>query len=45
MAAGFEQNDLSKVLLPVSKAATQAMAAKPELDKLLAQLREAAKRK
>jgi hypothetical protein len=45
MAAGFEQNDLSKALLPISKAAALAMAAKPELDKLLEQLRAAAKRK
>ncbi len=45
MAAGFEQNDLTKALLPISKAASQALAAKPDLDRLLEQVRAAAKRK
>jgi hypothetical protein len=45
MAAGFEQNDLTTALLPISKAASRAMAAKADLDKLLEQLRATAKRK
>lgn len=45
MAAGFEQNDLSKAIQPIGKAAALALAAKPELDKLLEQVRAAAKRK
>ncbi len=45
MAAGFEQNDLSKAIQPIGKAAALALAAKPELDKLLEEVRTAAKRK
>ncbi len=39
MAAGFEQNDLSKAIQPIGKAAALALAAKPELDKLLEQVK------
>jgi hypothetical protein len=45
MATGFEQNDLTAALLPISKAVSKALAAKGELDKLLETLRAAAKRK
>jgi hypothetical protein len=45
MATGFEQNDLTAALLPITKAASKALAAKGELDKLLETLRAAAKRK
>lgn len=45
LAQGFEQNDLTAVVAPFGKAMAQAMAARPLLDKLLEQVREAAKRK
>jgi hypothetical protein len=45
LAQSFEQNDLAAGLAPVGKAISQAIAAKAELDKLLEQVRGAAKRK
>lgn len=44
LAQGFEQNDLDPVLAPFGKAMTQAIAAKPELDKILELVRTAGKR-
>lgn len=44
LAQGFEQNDLTSTVQPFAKAMTQALAAKPALDKLLEQVRAAAKR-
>ena len=45
LAKGFEENDLDKALAPVVKAIELAISAKPELDKIVEQVREAAKRK
>jgi hypothetical protein len=45
LAKGFEENDLDKALTPVGKAIELAIAAKAELDKIVEQIREAAKRK
>lgn len=45
LAKGFEENDLDKAIAPVGKAIEAAIAAKPELDKIVEQVREAAKRK
>jgi hypothetical protein len=45
LAKGFEENDLDKALAPVTKAIERAIAAKPDLDKIVDQVREAAKRK
>ena len=45
LAKGFEENDLDKALAPVAKAIELAIAAKPDLDKIVEQVREAAKRK
>ena len=45
LAKGFEENDLDKALAPVGKAIELAIAAKPDLDKIVEQVREAAKRK
>ena len=45
LAKGFEENDLDKALAPVGKAIELAMSAKAELDKIVEQVREAAKRK
>lgn len=44
LAQGFEQNDLTPVAEPFGKAMAQAIIAKPALDKLLEQVRAAAKR-
>lgn len=45
LAKGFEENDLDKALTPIGKAIELAIAAKPDLDKIVEQVREAAKRK
>jgi hypothetical protein len=45
LAKGFEENDLDKALAPIGKAIELAISAKPELDKIVEQVREAAKRK
>ena len=45
LAKGFEENDLDKALEPVGKAIGLALSAKAELDKIVQQVREAAKRK
>lgn len=45
LAKGFEENDLDKALEPVGKAIELALSAKAELDKIVEQVREAAKRK
>lgn len=45
LAKGFEQNDITAALAPVGQAFAKAIAAKAELDKLLEQIRGAAKRK
>ena len=45
LAKGFQENDLDKALAPVVKAIELAIAAKPDLDKIVEQVREAAKRK
>lgn len=45
LAQSFEQNDLTAGMAPVGKAMSLAIAAKAELDKLLEQVRTAAKRK
>ena len=45
LAKGFQENDLDKALAPVAKAFELATAAKPDLDKIVEQVREAAKRK
>lgn len=45
LAKGFEENDLDKALAPIGKAIEAAIAAKVELDKIVEQVREAAKRK
>ena len=45
LAKGFEENDLDKALEPVGKAIGLALSAKAELDKIVEQVREAAKRK
>ena len=45
LAKGFEENDLDKALAPVGKAIELAITAKPDLDKIVEQVREAAKRK
>lgn len=45
LARGFEQNDLTSTVQPFATVMTQALAAKPALDKLLEQVRIAAKRK
>lgn len=45
LAKGFEENDLDKALAPVGKAIELAIAAKPDLDKVVEQVRDAAKRK
>lgn len=45
LAQGFEQNDLTAALAPIGKAMSKAIAAKAELDKLLEQVRTAAKHK
>jgi hypothetical protein len=45
LAQGFEQNDLTPVVEPFGQAMAQALAAKPALDKLLEQVRTAAKHK
>ena len=42
LAKGFEENDLDKALAPVGKAIELAIAAKPDLDKIVEQVREAA---
>lgn len=44
LAQAFEQNDLTPVTEPFGKAMAQAIIAKPALDKLLEQVRAAAKR-
>ncbi|GEO01710.1 hypothetical protein NSE01_35420 [Novosphingobium sediminis] len=44
LAQAFEQNDLTPVVEPFGKAMAQAIIAKPALDKLLEQVRSAAKR-
>lgn len=43
LAEAFEQNDLSSAMGPVTKAVKQAVAAKPELDKIVEAIRAAAK--
>lgn len=43
LAQGFEQNDLSKALAPVTQAVEQVIAAKAELDKVAEAIRSAAK--
>lgn len=43
LAQGFEQNSLDAVMVPVTKAVELAIAAKPHLDALAAQIRDAAK--
>lgn len=43
LAQGMEANDLDKALAPVTKAAEQAIAAMPELDKIVEAVRTAAK--
>jgi hypothetical protein len=45
LAKGFQENDLDKALAPVAKAVELAIAAKPDLDKIVEQVRDAAKRK
>lgn len=45
LAKGFEENDLDKALETVGKAIGLALSAKAELDKIVEQVREAAKRK
>ncbi len=45
LAKGFEENDFDKALVSVGKAIELAISAKPELDKIVEQVREAAKRK
>jgi hypothetical protein len=45
LAKGFEENDLDKALASVGEAIEAAVAAKVELDKVVEQVREAAKRK
>jgi hypothetical protein len=45
LAKGFQENDLDKALAPIGKAIEAAIAAKVELDKIVEQVREAAKRK
>jgi hypothetical protein len=45
LAQGFEQNDLTPVVEPFGQAMAQALAAKPALDKLIEQVRTAAKHK
>ena len=45
LAKGFEENDLDKALAPVGKAIELALSVKAELDKIVEQVREAAKRK
>ena len=45
LAKGYQENDLDKALAPVGKAIELAIAAKPDLDKIVEQVREAAKRK
>jgi hypothetical protein len=45
LAKGCEENDLDKALAPIGKAIEAAIAAKVELDKVVEQVREAAKRK
>jgi hypothetical protein len=45
LAKGFEENDLDKALAPVGKGIELAISAKVELDKIVEQVREAAKRK
>ncbi len=44
LAKGFEENDLDKALAPVGKSIELAVSAKTELDKLVEQVRDAAKR-
>lgn len=45
LAKGFEENDLEKALIPIRRAIELAISAKVELDKLVEQVRSAAKRK
>ncbi len=45
VAQAFEQNDFDQALTPVGEAVARAIAAKAELDKLIEQVRAAAKRK
>ena len=45
LAKGFQENDLDKALAPVGNAIELAISAKAELDKIVEQVREAAKRK
>ena len=45
LAQGFEQNDLAEAVAPVGRAVTQAIASKADLDAVINQVREAAKRK
>ena len=45
LAKGFDENDLDKALAPVGNAIELAISAKAELDKIVEQVREAAKRK
>lgn len=45
LAKGWEENDLDKALAPIGKAVELAISAKPELDKIVGLVREAAKRK
>jgi hypothetical protein len=45
LAKGFEENDLDKALAPITKAIESAIAAKPDLDTIVDQVRETAKRK
>ena len=45
LAMGFEQNDLTEAVAAVGRAVTQAIASKADLDAVINQVREAAKRK
>ena len=45
LAKGFEENDLDKALAPVGKAIELAISVKAELDRIVEQVRETAKRK
>jgi hypothetical protein len=45
LAKGFEENDLEKALIPIRQAIELAISAKAELDKLVEQVRSAAKRR
>jgi hypothetical protein len=45
LAKGWEENDLDKALAPIGKAVELAISAKAELDKIVEQVRAAAKLK